>query len=193
MGQSEDIKDRELELASHVEQNDPYGLSAEDRTFLDAMPDAAKKKAVVKADRDLIPLLTFLYLMSCIDRTNIGNVQTEGILDDLDLSGNRFNVAQCIFFLHLGGLVVSWGLGMTFSGFVQWYAGLIAVRFMLGVTDASFSVAAAGVVAASCLEFGYWSVNKRRAKKTEEEYREMYTKEQMEKMGDRSPLFKYAL
>lgn len=40
---------------------------------------------------------------------------------------------------YLGGLVVSWGLVMTFSGFVQSYEGLLAARFMLGVTEWVFN------------------------------------------------------
>lgn len=58
---------------------------------------------------------------------------------------------------------------------------------------ASFSVAAAGIVASLVLEFGYWSINKKRAQKSETEWRHVYSDEQLEKMGDRSPLFKYTL
>lgn len=57
----------------------------------------------------------------------------------------------------------------------------------------SFSVAAAGISAALALEFGYWTINKSRSKKSELEWRETYTSEQLDKMGDRSPLFKYTL
>lgn len=57
----------------------------------------------------------------------------------------------------------------------------------------SLSFAAAGIVAALTLEFSFWTINKRNARHTEAEWREKYTEGQLEKMGDRSPLFKYSL
>ncbi|CAI6100746.1 unnamed protein product [Clonostachys chloroleuca] len=61
-----------------------------------------------------------------------------------------------------------------------------------GITS-SFSVAGAGIIAAICLEVSYYTINAKRAKKSEEEIRVSYTEEQLEKVGDRSPLFKYTL
>lgn len=58
---------------------------------------------------------------------------------------------------------------------------------------ASLGFAAAGVVAALTLEAMLWSVNKKNEKFTEDEVRAMYTEEELEKMGDKSPLFKYTL
>ena len=58
---------------------------------------------------------------------------------------------------------------------------------------ASFSVAAAGFVACLALEFTYKRINAKRDRKTEEEYRRMYSDAQLDEMGDRSPLFRYTL
>lgn len=57
----------------------------------------------------------------------------------------------------------------------------------------SLSFAAAGAAAALLLEFLYWRLNKKAEEKTEDEWREIYSDAQLEKMGDRSPLFKYSL
>jgi hypothetical protein len=57
----------------------------------------------------------------------------------------------------------------------------------------SLAFAAAGAVCALTLEFAYWTINNRNAKKSEDEWRTIYTEAQLEKMGDRSPLFKYHL
>lgn len=51
----------------------------------------------------------------------------------------------------------------------------------------------AGAVCATTLEVAYLTINKRRARMSEEQVKEKYTEEQLDKMGDRSPLFKYAL
>ncbi|KAG9201204.1 hypothetical protein G6514_005933 [Epicoccum nigrum] len=57
----------------------------------------------------------------------------------------------------------------------------------------SLSFAAAGLVSALVLEWLFWRINRRNGEKTEEEWRVIYTEAQLEKMGDRSPLFKYHL
>ncbi|KAK5164615.1 uncharacterized protein LTR77_009821 [Saxophila tyrrhenica] len=57
--------------------------------------------------------------------------------------------------------------------------------------DSSLSFAAAGMVAAILLEFSYRSHNTRYAQVTEEEAKEKYGEAQLEKMGDKSPLFRY--
>jgi hypothetical protein len=57
----------------------------------------------------------------------------------------------------------------------------------------SLSFAAAGMMCAFTLEYLFWSINKRNEGKSEEEWRAIYTEEQLREMGDRSPLFKYHL
>lgn len=57
----------------------------------------------------------------------------------------------------------------------------------------SFGVAALGLICALGLEFTYWTINKRNALVTEDEVREKYTEDQLNEMGDKSPLFRYTL
>lgn len=57
----------------------------------------------------------------------------------------------------------------------------------------SLAFAAAGIVAALILEFMYWSHNRKYEGLTGEEVSAKYTDAQLEKMGNKSPLFKYAL
>ena len=56
----------------------------------------------------------------------------------------------------------------------------------------SLSFAAAGICAALLLGFLYWRINKQNEEWTEDEVRSKYSEMQLEKMGDRSPLFKYS-
>lgn len=55
----------------------------------------------------------------------------------------------------------------------------------------SLSFASAGLISALLLEFCYWTHNKRYAGMTEEEARDKYGDAKLEKMGNKSPLFKY--
>lgn len=58
---------------------------------------------------------------------------------------------------------------------------------------ASFAFAGLGVVACLVLEFLFWRINKARDQLSEEEVRAKYSQEELEKLGDRSPLFRYTL
>lgn len=57
----------------------------------------------------------------------------------------------------------------------------------------SLGFAAGGVAVCFALEVAYQAINKRREGVSEEEVRERYTEEELEAMGDRSPLFRYTL
>lgn len=50
-----------------------------------------EKKLLRKMDMRLLPILTLLYLLSFIDRGNIGNAKIEGLAEDLNLTGGQYN------------------------------------------------------------------------------------------------------
>lgn len=47
----------------------------------------------------MLPLLALLYLVSSLDRANIGNAKIEGLATDLKLSGVEYNTALSVFFI----------------------------------------------------------------------------------------------
>lgn len=53
----------------------------------------AERRLVWKLDRYIYPPLYILYMMAFLDRINISNARIQGMVTDLDLTGNRFNVA----------------------------------------------------------------------------------------------------
>jgi sugar phosphate permease len=58
---------------------------------------------------------------------------------------------------------------------------------------ASLGFAAMGIIACMVLESVYAAKNKRRALMTERDIQEKYSQERLDELGDRSPLFRYAL
>ena len=50
-----------------------------------------------KVDLWLIPWLCLLYLLSFLDRTNIGNARLAGIEEDLGMEGHDYNNTLTIF------------------------------------------------------------------------------------------------
>jgi hypothetical protein len=51
-----------------------------------------EKATLRKMDIRLIPVLAILYLLSFLDRGNIGNAKIQGLTKDLKLEGNQYNL-----------------------------------------------------------------------------------------------------
>ena len=49
------------------------------------------KKVLLKMDLHLIPMLALLYLLSFLDRGNIGNARIEGLVETLNMTGPQYN------------------------------------------------------------------------------------------------------
>ena len=114
------------------------------------------KALVWKVDKWLIPWLSLLYLLSFLDRTNIGNARLAGMEDDLNMSGRDYNLSLTIFFVsyalaepitgplikrmtprvYFTLIILAWGLIMTLMGLVTNFGGLLGARFMLGLAEA---------------------------------------------------------
>jgi MFS family permease len=92
-------------------------------------------------------------------------------------------------------------MGMAFMISMGNMGGLVGSYIFIGSEapayptgyGCSIGFAGAGIVAATSLEFALIRINKKRAAIPIEEIRAKYTDEELEKMGDRSPLFKYTL
>jgi hypothetical protein len=55
------------------------------------------KKVLRKMDLRLIPMLALLYLLSFLDRGNIGNAKIQGMQEDLKLTGEQYNLCATVF------------------------------------------------------------------------------------------------
>ena len=89
-------KDRDLEKVEDVNNANRYaniGISAEDAQFYDTFPPEERKKMMWKIDLRLVPVLALLYLAAHIDRANIGNAKIEGLTEDLNMDGIKYNIA----------------------------------------------------------------------------------------------------
>ncbi|KZP01379.1 MFS general substrate transporter [Calocera viscosa TUFC12733] len=113
-------------------------------------------KLIRKIDLNLLPMLTILYLLSFLDRSNIGNAKLDGLTTDLNVAADNYNTALAIYFvgyviwevpsnivlkrfnprIWLPTLTLLWGITSIAQGLVSNQAGLYAVRFFLGTTEA---------------------------------------------------------
>ncbi|MCJ1316452.1 hypothetical protein MMC15_001773 [Xylographa vitiligo] len=117
----------------------------------------AEKRVVRKLDWRVTPLVSALYLVSFLDRSNIGNAKIAGMSEDLDLTGNRYQWLLNIFYIsyilfevqvimwkimppHIWATIVvlGWGLIATLQAATFTWSGEMVCRFLLGVTEAGF-------------------------------------------------------
>ncbi|KAJ6601925.1 MFS general substrate transporter [Mycena vulgaris] len=99
-----------------------------------------ERKLWRKIDLRLMPILTLMYLMSFLDR---GNARLDGLQDQLNLTGNKYNIAltmyfipYCIFECPANLVLKRFRPSKTLMGLVKTYPQLVGVRICLGVAEA---------------------------------------------------------
>ncbi|KAJ5258623.1 hypothetical protein N7524_010179 [Penicillium chrysogenum] len=145
----EKILDSKDPLAAAGFEDPDAGLSDEEKAEID-------RRLLWKLDLRLVPWLSLLYLVSFLDRTNIGNAKIVGLQTDLNMTNAQYNACLTIFFvsysvfepatnillkrlrpsIFIPLIMMAWGICMTCMGFVKNYNGLMAVRWFLGLTEA---------------------------------------------------------
>ncbi|KAI0696756.1 MFS general substrate transporter [Cerioporus squamosus] len=88
---------------------EPVRASSEGKASVDEGHDTAERPPVLtrkeqrrlwrKVDLRLMPTVTIMYLCSFLDRANIGNAKLQGLVTQLDLTGDRYNIALTMYFL----------------------------------------------------------------------------------------------
>ncbi|KAE8227342.1 hypothetical protein CF319_g169 [Tilletia indica] len=114
---------------------------------------AEEKQVMRKIDLAIVPIFTLMYLLSFLDRTNIGAAKIEGLVKALGITD--YNNILTIFFvgyviaeipaniilkktsppLWLPSLTLVWGIVATLHGVVKDQKSFYAVRFFLGITE----------------------------------------------------------
>ncbi|KAI8635436.1 MFS general substrate transporter [Xylariaceae sp. FL1651] len=125
-------------------------------TTIESFAHLDQKKILRKMDVRLIPMLAILYLLSFLDRGNIGNAKIEGLQEDLKMTSDQYNLCLTVFFFTyaafevpsnlllkrlrpsrwLPSIMVAWGTVVTLMGIVQNFQGLLSTRIFLGVAEA---------------------------------------------------------
>ncbi|KAJ7693323.1 major facilitator superfamily domain-containing protein [Mycena rosella] len=118
--------------------------------------EVARKKILRKLDIHLLPFVSLLYLLSFLDRANVGNAKVAGMAKDADLTGFRYNTIAAVFFIPyalaevpsnialklvrpsrwIPSIMLAWGLVMTLMCLCNTYHDLIIARIFLGLTEA---------------------------------------------------------
>ncbi|KAK4463047.1 putative high-affinity nicotinic acid transporter [Cladorrhinum samala] len=157
MGNPDEVSGADVPTTESDSMNEkiPYKADSIDEVESAGWDAASTKKLIRKIDLALIPFLSFLYLLSFLDRTNIGNARLDSLEKDLGLTGLQYNDALAVFFpfyvaaevpsnmamkrfrpsVWIPCIMIAWGICCTLMGIVHNYAGLMAVRSALGLAE----------------------------------------------------------
>ncbi|KAH8679069.1 major facilitator superfamily domain-containing protein [Tricladium varicosporioides] len=118
-----------------------------------------EERAVVrKFDRKLVLFVALLYMLSFLDRSNIGNAKIAGLDLDLSLDSKRYEWVITAFYIayiffewmsilwkiipahiYVTAIVLSWGLVASLQSVATSFAGLLVLRVLLGIGEAGFT------------------------------------------------------
>ncbi|ANB11942.1 Tna1p [Sugiyamaella lignohabitans] len=149
---------QELELATTNVSHEKKGISVEVQEALDYEYTPEEEKRVVrKFDMNILIYLFFLYMLSFLDRGNIGNANTAGMSKDLNMSDSQYQWLLTIFYifyicfefmilcykifpprLYVPTIVIGWGITSTCCAAAQKWEHLMGLRALLGIFEASF-------------------------------------------------------
>ncbi|CDS05759.1 hypothetical protein LRAMOSA08287 [Lichtheimia ramosa] len=131
-----------------------------------------------RLDLRIVLVFALIYMWSAMDRSNIGNAKLGNILEDLDIPDATYNVGMSIFFigyiifqvpsnlvlkkiganLWMSFLVTFTGIIVACSAAIKNGAGLLAVRFFLGIAET-------GVFPCSVYYFSIWYTRREQGKR----------------------------
>jgi len=119
--------------------------------------EEARKSAIAKAGRRLIPFLCLCYAVNFLDRVNVGFAALD-MNQDLGFSPSVFGAGAGIFFagyilfevpsnlamqkfgarIWIARIMISWGILAIAMAFVSGETSFYVMRFLLGVAEAGF-------------------------------------------------------
>lgn len=128
------------------------------------IPQIDEQKLMRKITLRIIPFLFLLYIISYLDRANIGYAALE-MNKELAISSEAFGLISGIFFIGyflfevpsnvmlkkygariwIARILISWGIIATLTSFAQNSMQLYILRFLLGVAEAGFSQASSSI------------------------------------------------
>ncbi|KAL2284157.1 hypothetical protein FJTKL_09134 [Diaporthe vaccinii] len=118
----------------------------------------SERKYVRKLDLWLLPFLSIMYFFNSIDRSNLGNAETDGMGDDLHFVGQEYSLLVLLFYIPNGLcdlplnmltkrfsgkimlplLMTGWGAMSMLQAACTSFAGILIVRLILAALEAGF-------------------------------------------------------
>ncbi|KAK2051026.1 MFS general substrate transporter [Colletotrichum caudatum] len=117
-----------------------------------------QKNIIRRVDVRLLTTVGLLYCFSVIDRSNLPSAAVAGMLEDLDMTGNRYSIVSLVFFTtyitfqpisvilsrtlgpraYFTGITMLCGGIVLVMGFLTNWRQMVALRVILGALDSGF-------------------------------------------------------
>ena len=160
----DDEDDNDEDDEEMVFLDDPENALLEDRDAPETTTNttsrytpAEERHVKRKLDTHLVLFVALLYLISFLDRSNIGNAKLAGLTHDLHLSDDQYAWLLTAFYLtyiafewmtlcyaifpphaYIAVCVAAWGVLASLQACVTSFPALLALRALLGVSEAAF-------------------------------------------------------
>ncbi|RYO06597.1 hypothetical protein AA0119_g2545 [Alternaria tenuissima] len=115
------------------------------------------RRVLKKLDRRLVAFMALLYMLSFLDRSNIGNARIAGLADDLKLSSTQYEWLLWAFYItyilfewmtlmyrivpphiYISLCILSWGIIASLQAVATSFSFLLVLRALLGISEAAF-------------------------------------------------------
>ena len=149
----DDSEDDEQDTSLHARRGTRRGSVASFELYT---PDE-ERRVRRKLDIKLVLFVALLYLLSFLDRSNIGNAKIAGLTDDLHLDDNQYEWLLTIFYImyilfewmslcfkifpahiYIACCVCAWGVLASLQSLATSWAYLLVIRGFLGIGEAAF-------------------------------------------------------
>ncbi|CAK5279162.1 unnamed protein product [Mycena citricolor] len=147
-----------VEKAPSRTSTDPEKVADASSSVLESEPvfnDALDKVVWRKMDMWIIPIVALFYLLSFLDRTNVGNAKVAGLMTQLKMTPTQYSIALTVTYvpyivaelpsnlllkivgpnIMLPTMLTLWGVVTTCQGAVRTYHQLLVCRFFLGLLE----------------------------------------------------------
>ncbi|KAF7588141.1 hypothetical protein BBP40_006141 [Aspergillus hancockii] len=124
-----------------------------------SFPPEEEAALLRKIDLMLLPIMWIMYLLSYMDRTNIGNAKISGMEEDLNLNSGQYSISLVVFFIgyvilevpsnlilsrtrpsvFLPGIMVLWGSLTCVMAAVKDFKHLVVLRTLIGCVESGFA------------------------------------------------------
>ncbi|KAF5645801.1 major facilitator superfamily transporter [Fusarium tjaetaba] len=146
-------------MASDDKHKHHESLAFDQENGFQIVVDAAAERSYLrKMDAWLLSYLSVMYFFNAVDRSNLGNAETDGMSKDLNFKGEEFSLLILLFYVPNGlcdlplnlllkrfsgrimlpSLMVGWGSMALLQAACKNFAGMLAIRLLLGAFEAGF-------------------------------------------------------
>ncbi|KAH9474603.1 putative transporter C11D3.18C [Psilocybe cubensis] len=143
------------ERATSTTDSSSLHKSESEKYILDRVDHATVRRAVLKMDLTLLPVMTIFYLLSFLDRANIGNARVAGLQKSLHMTDRQYQIAVTTTYVPyilaelpanlllrkigpnyvMPTILTLWGIIVILQGFVTSFHGLVVARAFLGLME----------------------------------------------------------